>query len=177
MSEQAFGDFINILADIQLSLAAIIAFEFFCRKLPPILGQIKEELDNRTSQRNRRRLLIKEFFIRTVFNFEIIYYIGYIVFAALGRFMDQFFFAFLLLEVFTRVKTLKNVIMSVRKPIKELLLTFLLWVILVYYFSILLYSFFRADIPTKYSNDCETLFRCVINVFYQNNKVILLNSE
>lgn len=48
---------------------------------------------------------------------EVMYYVAYGVFAILGTFMHPFFFIFHLSEILFRYPTLKNVILSVYKPI------------------------------------------------------------
>jgi len=80
----------------------------------------------------------------------------------------DFFFAFLLLEVIIRIKTLRNVLMAIRNPFKELVLTMLLWIILVYFASIFLYSFFQSYL--RFPNACQSLAICVATVFYEANK-------
>jgi hypothetical protein len=172
MNQIDFDNMINIFALIQVSLAAVIVLEFFFRKIPPLFKQIKEELEPINNSGRRRLLFIKEFLAGTAFNSEVLYFVGYLVFAILGYTTNQFFFAFLLLEVFSRFKTLRNVIMSIRGPIKELSLTFILWVILIYYFSLLAYNFFRDSFVNP--QVCETLFRCVVTIFYENNRVIII---
>jgi hypothetical protein len=173
MSQADFDSMINILGLIQVALASLIVIEFFFRKIPPLFKQIKEELEPVGQSGKRKFLFIKEFLAGTVFNSQVLYYVGYLVFAILGYTMNQFFFAFLLLEVFSRFKTLRNVIMSISGPIKELSLTFILWIILIYYFSLLAYNFFRDSFTNPLV--CETLFRCLVTIFYENNKVIFLN--
>jgi hypothetical protein len=107
--------------------------------------------------------------MKIIFNFEIVYFCGYVVFAFLGTFYSDFYFCFLLLEVVQRFKTLRNVLMAIKNSYKELILTFILWIIVVYYFSIFGYSFFRDSFP--FENDCNTMYRCFATLFYQNNKM------
>jgi hypothetical protein len=169
MAEKEFPTLIDRLSIVQCIMAGIIVFEFLCRKTPAIFMQIREELDEQNFSSTRRKyIFVKEFFLRTFFNFEIVYYLCYITFAILGYIANDFFFAFLLLEVITRFKTLRNVVMAIRNPIKELFLTLILWVILIYYFAIVAYAFFREDFPDL--SDCESLAKCTATIFYQNNR-------
>jgi hypothetical protein len=172
LTQPQFDQMIDIFGLIQVTLASLIVVEFFFRKIPPLFKQIKEELEPIAQSGKKRFMFIKEFLGGTMFNSEVLYYVGYLVFAILGYTMNQFFFAFLLLEVFSRFKTLRNVIMSIRGPIKELSLTFILWIILIYYFSLLAYNFFRDSFFDP--QVCETLFRCLVTIFYENNRVSII---
>jgi hypothetical protein len=169
MSSFEFQQIINILAILQTCLAGIIVLEFFLRKTPTIIKEIQEEMASLNFSMTRRKFYyIKEFMLRTFFNFEVIYYICYITAAVLGFISVDFYFAFLLLEVITRFKTLKNVIMAIRNPIKELFLTFLLWIMLIYFFAVIAYANFRNDFKSE--TDCPDLVRCLATIFYESNK-------
>lgn len=61
----------------------------------------------------------------------------------MGVAIHPFFFTFHLTEILIRYPTLKNVINSVWYPRDALVLAFLLFVILVYFFSIVGFIFFN----------------------------------
>lgn len=76
---------------------------------------------------------------------EVLYYIAFGTFAILGVVIHPFFFTFHLTEILIRYPTLKNVINSVWYPRDAIALSFLLFIILVYVFSIAGHVFFRND--------------------------------
>ena len=78
-------------------------------------------------------------------DFEIIYHVIYLIFCILGLCFHPFFYSVLLLSVVYKEETLKNVIRSVTRNGRSIILTALLAVILIYLFSIIGYLFFRDD--------------------------------
>ncbi|XP_064633177.1 inositol 1,4,5-trisphosphate receptor-like isoform X3 [Lineus longissimus] len=78
-------------------------------------------------------------------NFELNYNLIYLVMCVLGLAVHEFFFSLLLLDVVYREETLLNVIRSVTKNGRSILLTALLAVILIYLFSIIAFIFFQDD--------------------------------
>lgn len=78
-------------------------------------------------------------------DFEFVYHIVYIIISLLGTFFHPFFFSLLLLDVVYREETLVNVIRSVTKNGRSILLTAVLAVILIYLFSIIGFIFFQDD--------------------------------
>ena len=165
-----FNQMLKKLFFIQCTLSCLIFIEFISKKILAIYSLTEEEVNTKNvSNIYRKFLFIKNFLKRLIFNFEVIYYCAYVVFAFLGTFKSDFFFAFLLLEIIQRFKTLRNVLSAIKNPYKELILTFILWIILIYYFAIFGYSFFRKDFP--YEQDCNSLLRCVAVIFYENNRM------
>lgn len=166
---------VNYVNIIQFMTSGFIVFEFFVRKVPSIIKITKEnakEMQMRSASMFRRKIFyITQFIEKTFFNIEVVYYTGYIFFSIMGMISSDFFFCFLLLEVVMRYKTLKNVLMSIRNPIKELFLTLIFWLLLTYYLAIICYTFFVQNLK-KYS-DCSDISKCLFILFYQNNKVNL----
>ncbi|KAL1130070.1 hypothetical protein AAG570_013013 [Ranatra chinensis] len=76
---------------------------------------------------------------------EILYHLSYVVFCILGLCMHPFFYSVLLLDVVYREETLLNVIRSVTRNGRSIILTAVLALILVYMFSIIGYMFFKDD--------------------------------
>ncbi|KAG1683402.1 Inositol 1,4,5-trisphosphate receptor [Nymphon striatum] len=76
---------------------------------------------------------------------ELLYNVLYLVFCALGMFLHPFCFSVLLLDVVYREETLHNVIKSVTRNGRSIVLTAILALILVYMFSLVGYVFFRND--------------------------------
>nr|ASO75059.1 inositol 1,4,5-trisphosphate receptor (IP3R) [Bemisia tabaci] len=76
---------------------------------------------------------------------EIIYHLFYVIFCVLGLCMHPFFYSVLLLDVVYREETLLNVIRSVTRNGRSIILTAVLALILVYMFSIIGFMFFKDD--------------------------------
>nr|CAI5851385.1 unnamed protein product [Callosobruchus analis] len=76
---------------------------------------------------------------------ELLYHVAYLVFCMLGLVMHPFFYSVLLFDVLYREETLLNVIRSVTRNGRSIILTAVLALILVYMFSIIGYMFFKND--------------------------------
>lgn len=80
-----------------------------------------------------------------LFDAELLYHLAYLIFCILGLMMHPFFFSVLLFDVVYREETLLNVIRSVTRNGRSIILTAVLAMILVYMFSIIGYMFFKDD--------------------------------
>ncbi|NP_001191618.1 inositol trisphosphate receptor [Aplysia californica] len=78
-------------------------------------------------------------------DFEMVYHIGYFLLCALGFFCHEFFFSLLLLDVIQREETLLNVMKSVTRNGRSIILTAVLAFILIYLFSIVGFISFQDD--------------------------------
>ncbi|KAI4502615.1 hypothetical protein M0802_002527 [Mischocyttarus mexicanus] len=78
-------------------------------------------------------------------NGEILYHASYLIFCVLGLLMHPFFYSVLLFDVVYREETLLNVIRSVTRNGRSIILTAVLALILVYMFSIIGFMFFKDD--------------------------------
>ncbi|XP_011263285.1 inositol 1,4,5-trisphosphate receptor isoform X3 [Camponotus floridanus] len=78
-------------------------------------------------------------------NIELLYHVLYLIFCVLGIFMHPFFYSVLLFDVVYREETLLNVIKSVTRNGRSIILTAVLALILVYMFSIIGFMFFKDD--------------------------------
>ncbi|XP_039761003.1 inositol 1,4,5-trisphosphate receptor isoform X1 [Pararge aegeria] len=76
---------------------------------------------------------------------ELLYHGVYLIFCFLGICWHPFFFSVLLLDLVYREETLLNVMRSVTRNGRSILLTAVLALVLVYMFSIVGYMFFRDD--------------------------------
>ncbi|CAH1103547.1 unnamed protein product [Psylliodes chrysocephalus] len=91
---------------------------------------------------------------------ELLYHMCYLIFCTLGIIMHPFFYSVLLFDVVYREETLLNVIRSVTRNGRSIVLTAVLALILVYMFSIIGYMFFKNDFivsVNKKDESCETL--------------------
>ncbi|XP_041837633.1 inositol 1,4,5-trisphosphate receptor type 1 isoform X1 [Melanotaenia boesemani] len=80
-----------------------------------------------------------------VLDFEFLYHLFYLIICCLGVFGHVFFYSLLLFDLVYREETLLNVIKSVTRNGRSILLTAVLALILVYLFSIVGYIFFKDD--------------------------------
>nr|XP_031843313.1 inositol 1,4,5-trisphosphate receptor isoform X7 [Nomia melanderi] len=88
-----------------------------------------------------------------VTNVELLYHISYLIFCVLGIFMHPFFYSVLLFDVVYREETLLNVIRSVTRNGRSIILTAVLALILVYMFSIIGFMFFKDDFLVSVDKD------------------------
>ena len=93
-------------------------------------------------------------------DFDLMYYVLYIAFALLGLLLHPFFFAFHLSN-FLRIGVLTSVVKAIWIPRKQLFLTFVFFILIEYYFTIIGYSFLWMH----YNEFCSTMFRCFIVTF------------
>ncbi|KAK0174228.1 hypothetical protein PV328_007337 [Microctonus aethiopoides] len=100
-----------------------------------------------------------------IINVELWYHTFYLIFCILGICMHPFFYSVLLFDVVYREETLLNVIRSVTRNGRSIILTAVLALILVYMFSIIGFMFFKDDflvsvdeelITSAINNDHET---------------------
>ncbi|KAJ8408164.1 hypothetical protein AAFF_G00263920 [Aldrovandia affinis] len=80
-----------------------------------------------------------------ILDMEFLYHLLYLVICSLGVFVHVFFYSLLLLDLIYREETLLNVIKSVTRNGRSIVLTAVLAIILVYLFSIVGYIFFKDD--------------------------------
>uniref|UniRef100_UPI00398F64F4 inositol 1,4,5-trisphosphate-gated calcium channel ITPR2 isoform X2 n=1 Tax=Pristiophorus japonicus TaxID=55135 RepID=UPI00398F64F4 len=80
-----------------------------------------------------------------VMDVEFLYHVTYVVVCMLGLFAHEFFYSFLLFDLVYREETLLNVIKSVTRNGRSIILTAVLALILVYLFSIVGFLFLQDD--------------------------------
>jgi len=132
-------------------------------------------------------------FLTIAMDKELIYHIILLIFCILGLCTHPFSYSVLLVELIYREDTLQNVISAVTGNIRSILFTFLLAIILVYFFSIFGFVFLQDDFliethppPRQYQHtdpdtchsmvqeqevvkerSCDTLLMCVITTMNQ----------
>merc|ERR1719282_1625234 len=75
--------------------------------------------------------------------YELMYHIFLMILCVTGLFMHPFFYSILLIDFIMREETLRNVIRSVTRNVRSIIFTFILAVILVYFFSIVGFMFLQ----------------------------------
>jgi inositol 1,4,5-triphosphate receptor type 1/inositol 1,4,5-triphosphate receptor type 3 len=113
--------------------------------------------------------LIGNTLVKVLMNVEMLYYLTYVTLAFMANFIHPFFFAFHLSEVVIRYPLLRNIIRSFWEPKLALMLTFILIILLNYFFTlfsyIVLYDIYSED-------KCNALLTCFIVTFdyaFKNN--------
>uniref|UniRef100_A0A8C7UL11 Inositol 1,4,5-trisphosphate receptor n=1 Tax=Oncorhynchus mykiss TaxID=8022 RepID=A0A8C7UL11_ONCMY len=80
-----------------------------------------------------------------VMDMPFLYHVGYVIVCMLGLFVHEFFYSFLLFDLLNREETLLNVVKSVTRNGRSIVLTAVLALILVYLFSIVGFLFLKDD--------------------------------
>ena len=172
ISEEDYDKIISILSLFQCVIGCLIYGEYMVRKSPAIYKLNREQTGEQNYTGKRKTFYIwQKTIFEIVTSFSILYYTGVVVFGFLGNYKSNFFFSYLLLEIVTRFKTLQNVLVAIKNPYKELILIFILWIILIYYFSIIGYVWFRDSEFPRPDKDCNSLLKCVATIFHQNNRM------
>jgi len=109
--------------------------------------------------------------IKSVFyllsDFYVLYYSVYGLTAIIGLTVTPFFFAFHMFDVLVRFPLLQSVLQSIWIPRKPLLLTFLLYLLLNYVFSLAGYYFFYDE----YAGYCSSTWLCFLTAIDKAFKV------
>uniref|UniRef100_A0A4W5QAL0 Inositol 1,4,5-trisphosphate receptor n=1 Tax=Hucho hucho TaxID=62062 RepID=A0A4W5QAL0_9TELE len=114
-----------------------------------------------------------------IMDVEFLYHLLYLIICSLGVFVHVFFYSLLLFDLVYREETLLNVIKSVTRNGRSILLTAVLALILVYLFSIVGYIFFQDDfllnidrIPNKTLGKVKEQALLSLKVPKQNGKCV-----
>ncbi|XP_061085026.1 inositol 1,4,5-trisphosphate receptor type 2 [Conger conger] len=113
-----------------------------------------------------------------VMDMAFLYHVTYVIVCMLGLFLHEFFYSFLLLDLVYREETLLNVIKSVTRNGRSIILTAVLALILVYLFSIVGFLFLKDDFRMEVDrlpgpeddgieHVCDTLLMCIVTVLNQ----------
>uniref|UniRef100_H2MVS4 Inositol 1,4,5-trisphosphate receptor n=1 Tax=Oryzias latipes TaxID=8090 RepID=H2MVS4_ORYLA len=105
-----------------------------------------------------------------VMDVEFLYHLAYVLTSILGLFIHELFYSILLFDLIYREETLFNVIKSVTRNGRSILLTALLALILVYLFSIVGFLCLKEDFimevdpESNLERACDTLLMCIVTV-------------
>ena len=100
-------------------------------------------------------------FLTSLSNFEFLYQTLYLLFAILGIFSSYIFFLFHLTD-FMRIDLLKSIVSAIWIRKIPLLLTFLLFLLFEYYFTLIGYTLFYEQYPNQ---RCNNLYECFFETF------------
>ena len=109
----------------------------------------------------------------SIFTFQFIYYVLYIIFVLLGYFNHPFFYGFTLLEIVNRVELMSSVLKSIYVPKLYLLINLLMFIMLEYFFSFFALSFFTSHFPNinDTKNFLQTFMRMLDQTFKQDGGI------
>ena len=102
---------------------------------------------------------------KTVYNFDVMYSIGFCTLCIVGYF-DQMIYSILLLDILERSKTLKYVVKSVWNTKLEIINILFFWLLLQYMFALIEYKLF----PEDFHDHCYNIFYCWIFTIDQTFK-------
>ena len=101
-------------------------------------------------------------YIKLIFNLRVLYRFCYIVFAILGLFVHHFFFAFHLIEFIKSQPILKIVFLAFYVPLAQFAYTFIFFLILIYFYSLLI--FYRYyDLMPEFT--CNSPLICMMYIY------------
>ena len=149
-----------------LLCSCFVCLFFMLKKLPLLLKEIWVDSPGTALQKQGIVRRIAKFISRlviTIFRFvqnaEVMYYLGYSLFAIFGLTIHKFFFAYHLLEVLVRFPTLKNVLRSLWEPKEAILLTIILMLIVQYVFSLFAFQYLFKD----FDGYCNSTLMCFLS--------------
>ena len=112
-------------------------------------------------------------FFRCIFNFKTFYYILSLFFLILSITVHPFFNCIILLEFVNRIEIMQNIVKAMYRPMKNILIILLMFIILEYFFSFFAQSYFTFHFPniTDTSNFLKTFMRMIDQTFKQDGGI------
>ena len=176
---------LKIFGIIELVLQLLIFFDYIIRivsvehaicklncKLER-LKQSKEIEDGKIDFFSFAYEIILKTIFKCIINFRSFYYILSIVFIILGLKVHPFFNCITLLEFVNRIQLMQTVLKAMYKPLKSILITLLMFIILEYFFSLFAISYFATHFPneTDTKNFLKTFMRMMDQTFKQDGGI------
>ncbi|EGR31182.1 MIR domain protein [Ichthyophthirius multifiliis] len=157
---QAFG-----LTNLVFSSLVIVLF--FVKKAPLLLEDMWRNWYSKNQGLTQKLIYIIPLLLQSLktclTDFDFVYYTCYISFCIIGLAVHPFFFGFLIVD-FMRIKLLKNVVKAVYIPRVDLALTFMVFVLIQYYFTIISYILLY-DQYLDHGGSCTILWKCFLYTF------------
>lgn len=148
---------------MQIVFSSLVAILFLIKQLTLLDKLSNHEIDKHKKQmednkwpdfkKNLFKMFMKIQFIG--FDPDLLYYLGYIACSVIGLF-NPVFTSLLLLDIFRRYPLLKQILNSLYRPRKQILLTMVLFIMMTYFFSLIFYFNFYQDITPL----CDSLWKC-----------------
>ena len=175
-------EILKIFGICELILQTIIFIDYIVRIFS--VEQAKIKLKYRTKnlkkkskkkEKSKRDIIFisLEVLYQCIVNFRSLYYILSLIFICLGLAIHPFFYCITLLEFVNRVQLMQTVLKAMYKPIANILITLLMFIILEYLFSLFAVSYFTYHFPnlTDTKNFLKTFMRTIDQTFKQDGGV------
>ena len=101
-------------------------------------------------------------YLLLILDIKVLYALAYMVFALLGIFIHNFFFAFHLIEFIISQPILQYVFRAIVDPIAQLAYTFIFFFILIYFYSLIIFYNFQEIMP---DNSCDSPVICMAYIY------------
>ena len=102
-----------------------------------------------------------------LFDTYLLYFVVMLTFSLLGTFFSKVFFAFLMFDIIDRSVILNNVVKSVTVNYKQLLMTVVLGIMLIYIYSVIGFYAVITDDPSDPTDDydrlCTSVWHCFLS--------------
>ena len=168
--------YFKILGGIELVFQSLIFIDYLIRifSVKNALIRFKYKIKELKEGKKDNQMKIIVIIIANCFiNFLSLYYILSIVFIILGLIFHPFFHCIILLEFVKRIQLMQTVLKAMYKPLKNILITLLMFIILEYLFSLFAISFFTNHFPnyTDTKNFLKTFMRMIDQTFKQDGGI------
>ena len=138
-------------------------------------SQIKEKEHKYKKKKEEDKISFFSYFLifvhvlfKIIFNFQTIYYILSLLFLYFGLFIHPFFFCFILLELVNRVEIMQTVLNAMYKPMGNIVITLLMFIMLEYAFSMFAISIYTSHFPIV--GDSRTFLKTFMRMLDQTFK-------
>ena len=105
---------------------------------------------------------------KSFINFESLFYILALGFSLLGIIVHPFFYGFMLVELVVRIEVMKNVLLAIYVPRQQIIITLILFLVLIYFFSLFALQYFTSHFPNQ--KDTNTFLKTYLRMFDQTFK-------
>ena len=162
---------LKIFGIIELILQSIIFIDYIVRIF--LVEQAKAKLKRENNNIFNMIFIFLETIFNSIINFRSFYYILSIIFICLGLSIHPFFYCITLLEFVNRIQLMQAVLKAMYKPLANILITLLMFIILEYLFSLFAISYFTYHFPniTDTKNFLKTFMRTIEQTFKQDGGV------
>ena len=175
-------EILKIFGICELILQTIIFIDYIVRifsveqakiKLKYRTKNLKKKFKKKEKSKRDIIFISLEVLYQCIVNFRSLYYILSLIFICFGLAIHPFFYCITLLEFVNRVQLMQTVLKAMYKPIANILITLLMFIILEYLFSLFAVSYFTYHFPnlTDTKNFLKTFMRTIDQTFKQDGGV------
>ena len=177
-------EILKIFGISELILQTIIFIDYIIRifsveqakiKLKYRTKNLKRKSQKKEKSNSKKDIIFisLEVLYQCIFNFRSLYYILSLIFICFGLAIHPFFYSITLLEFVNRIQLMQTVLKAMYKPLANILITLLMFIILEYLFSLFAVSYFTYHFPniTDTKNFLKTFMRTIDQTFKQDGGV------